>query len=79
MGKPLPFWFGFHNNSQDFWSYNELLIDLACSILVKYRTSVFLHGPRLAALARSVRYSLFQVQFNNVSEEESISRGQYYI
>ena len=36
--------------------YNKQLIDLACSVCtVKYRTSIFLHGPWLAALARSVQ------------------------
>ena len=62
--------FGFHKNdgseltpcwvftehSQDFWSYNKLLIDLACSIciLVKYRTPRF-SARTSARCARSVR------------------------
>ena len=33
---------------------NYLLTSLLQSVLVKCRTFVFLHGPRLAALARSV-------------------------
>ena len=63
MGKRLPFLFGFRKNDcgehvveflpniHKIFGHNilnYLLISLVRSVLVKYRTSVFLHEPRLA-------------------------------
>ena len=67
MGKRLPFWFGFRKNdsgelrprvftehSQDFWSYNKLLIYLACSVCAS-EMSYFRFSARTSArCARSV-------------------------